>query len=303
MASTTLLSPKRYLRAGYGLALPTDFSYSTLRSTLIRAQSRVSQYCNVPKQPTPFDWRGGTMTDERHQWKIINPLAYGPGARRVYLNAGPIKTVTDLHLDLGKTYLVQINPTDDIYINPMENYIELVAINPTIAGFYPLAVNLGLFNPIARVSYTYGWSYPVAGDVLEAESPTLYVASYGNWDSTIPPVVYYDGAIQASGHTFDYNDGSITFTTAPAVGVEVTCDYTYLAPNPVVEAIGITATSLLGASRMAARGMTGLQSIRVAEVALTALQPSQLVAKNGSSIPAEAADLLGGYVFGSAFGN
>jgi hypothetical protein len=53
---------------------------------------------------------------------------------------------------------------------------------------------------------------------------------------------------------------------------------------------------------MAQRGMTGLQSIKVAEVALTALQPTQMVTKNGATIPATAASLLdGAYTFGSVF--
>ncbi len=305
MARTTLLSPRRYLRQGYGLALPDNYTLSTLRSKLIQAQDQVSRYCNVPKQPNPFDWRGGTMTNETHQWKIINPLAYGPGARRVYLNAGPIKEVTAFHLDLGKTYLVEVDPGPNIYINALENYIELVAINPTIAGFYPLAVNLGLYNPIARTSYLYGWQFPVAGDVLEAETPTLFSAAYGNWDSAITPAIYFDDAeVDPADYTINYDDGTVLFTssTAPGVGVDVVADYTYTVPDPVVQGIGLTATSLIGASRMAARGMTGLQSIKVAEVALTAFQPSQMVTKNGATIPAEAASLLDGYAFGSVFG-
>src|SRR6185295_9658182 len=117
MALSTLLSPRRYQVAGYGLALPDNYTLLTLRNTLVRAQAEVDRYCNIPKQPVPFDWRGGTMTDEQHQWPIINPLAYGQGARRVYLNAGPIKAVTSFILDLGKTYTVVITPEDGIYIN------------------------------------------------------------------------------------------------------------------------------------------------------------------------------------------
>jgi hypothetical protein len=302
MARQTLLSPRRYLAGGFGLALPDDFSLATLRSTIIRAQALVDRYCNVPKQPNPFNWRGGTMTNETHQWKIINPLAYGPGARRVYTNVGPIKTVTDFHLDLGKTYLVSIDPTDDIYINAMEQYVEIVAINPTVVGFYPLAVNLGLYNPVARLTYTYGWDFPIVDDVLEADSPTEFSASYGNWDSAIIPVIYFDGDEQdPAGYTVNYDNGVIRFTTAPTVNVEVTADYTYQVPDPVVQAIGLTTTALLGSARMAARGMTGLQSIKVAEVAITALQPSQTTTKNGVAIPAEAADLLDAYSFNGAF--
>jgi hypothetical protein len=301
MARTTLLSPRRYQRSGFGQALPPNFSLSSLRSTIIRAQSLVDRYCNLPNRPSLFDWRGGTMTDEQHQWRIVNPLAYGPGARRVYTNVGPLKTVTALHLDLGKTYQVALNPAVDIYVNSMEQYAEIVAVNPTIVGFYPLAVNLGLYNPIARISYTYGWSFPVAGDVLEAESPTSFSAAYGNWDTTVVPVVYLNGVVaNPSTYVVDYSDGVIDFTSGPATGAQVSADYTYTVPSPVVDAIGVTTTALLGKARLAARGMIGLSSLRVAEITLTQMSPAQMQTRNGATIPEEAAELLGNYVMGSA---
>lgn len=303
MARPALLSPRRYLAGGYGLALPDGFSYATLRTTIMRAQSMVDRYCNVPRQPNIFDWRGGTMTDERQQWRLVNPLAYGPGARRVYPNTQPIKTVTAFHLDLGLTYMIEI-PPDQLYINPMEGYVEVVALSPIVIAYYPQAVALGLYNPVARLSYTYGWTFPVTGDVLEADTSLQFSAAYGNWSSTISPTVYFDGVeVDTADYSVNSDDGVITFTTttAPDVGAEVTADYTYLAPSAIPDAIGLTTTMLLGSSRMAQRGMTGLQSIKVAEVALTAFQPSQTTTRNGVAIPSEAADLLGDFVFGSIF--
>lgn len=303
MARPALLSPRRYLASGYGASLPDDFSYATLRTTIVRAQSIVDRYCNVPRQPTPFDWRGGTMTDERQQWNLVNPLAYGPGARRVYTNTGPIKTVTAFHLDLGLTYTIEI-PTDQLYINPMEQYVEVIALSPIVIAYYPQAVSLGLFNPIARVSYTYGWDFPVTGDVLEADNPSQFSAAYANWSTLVVPTVYFDGTeVDPDDYTVSYDDGIVTFSAGnnPGVGVEVTADYTYLPPSAIPDAIGLTTTMLLGSARMAQRDMIGLQSIKVAEVALTALAPSQTTTKNGATIPSEAADLLDGYVFGSIF--
>lgn len=290
---------------GYGLATPENYSLATIRNALVTAQDAVSRYCNIPKQPAVFDWRGGTMTDEQHQWPIINPLAYGPGARRTYLNAGPIKEITGFTLDLGKTYMVQITPADGIYVNKMEQYVEIVSVNPTIAGFYPLAVNLGLYNPIARVSYSYGWEFPVEGDVLEAETPSMFSAAYGNWDPDVTPAVYISGTpVTASNYAVDYDDGTITFVAGqePGPGAPVTADYTYLAPSAVVDAIGLTATAGLGAVRNLQRGTYGLSSLRVAEISMTMLAPSQKVTKNGSTLPAEAAALVDDFVFGSVFG-
>lgn len=305
MARTTLLSPRRYLRMGYGLATPEGYSLAQVRNALVTAQDQLNRYCNVPKFPNLFDWRGGEMLNEQHQWPIRNPLAYGPGARRTYLNVSPIKEVTAFTLDLGKTYIVQITPADGIYVNRMEGYVEIVSVNPTVVGFYPLAVNLGLYNPIARVSYSYGWSFPVEGDVLEAETPLLYSAAYGNWDRTVTPVVYFDGgAVDPANYTIDYDDGSIAFVSGqePSPGFEVTADYTYLPPSEVVSALGIITTGVLGGVRNLQRGLYGLQSLRVAEVTITALQPSQTVTKNGVTIPAQAAALLDDFVFGSVHG-
>lgn len=303
MPRTTLLSPRRYLRMGYGLATPTDYTIAQVRNAIVASQDAVNRYCNVPKQPNLFDWRGGTMTDEQHQWPIRNALAYGPGARRTYLNCGPIKTVTGFTLDLGKTYMVEITPEDGIYVNKLEQYVEIVSVNPTVVGFYPLAVNLGLYNPIARVSYTYGWEFPVEGDVLEAETTRVFSAAYGNWDSLADTAAYFDGTlVDPDDYTLDYGDGTVTFATAPEPNVEVTADYTYLPPSEVVTAIGLTTTAFLGDVRLNARGMYGLQSLRVAEVTVTALQPAKTATRNGATIPAAAANLLDSVTFGSIHG-
>ncbi len=300
MARATLLSPQRYLRSGYGLALPESYSLSSLRTALIRAQNEVTRYCNVPKLPQPFDWRGGTMTAEQHQWRLTNALAYGPGVKRVYLNAGPLKTVTSFIIDLGRTYQVTFNPTTDLYLNHLEQYLEIVAIAPTIVGVWPLGVALGLYHPVSRTTYTYGWTFPTTEDVLEAESPTVYSGAYGNWDPTVPAEVFLDGTpVDPSDFTVDYDNGQVTFATAPAPRVEVTATYASTVPSEVVDAIGLTATAIIGEARMAERGMVGLSSIKVAEVSLTSMTPMSI--RNGASIPSEAAAMVDGYVFGSAY--
>ena len=140
------------------------------------------------------------------------------------------------------------------------------------------------------------------GDECEAESPTLYTASHGNW-SEDPPTVYVDGMeIDPSDYTINTDDGSIAFIEAatPAIQETVSVDYTYTLPDAIAQATGIVATGLIAESRMASRGMIGLQSLRVAEVAITALQPSQMASKNGVSIPLTAASLLGAFTMGSA---
>ena len=298
MASPLVLSPRRYLRSGFGQALPDNFTLSTLRTALARAQSQVSRYCNVPKTPQAFNWRGGTMTDERHQWKLQNPLAYNSGVKRVYTNVSPIKSVSAFSIDLGKTYHIDFDPATNIYINSIESYVELIAVSPVVVGFWPLAAALGLYNPVARITYDYGWTFDVAGDVLEAESPTVFSAAYGNWDTSPPAVIYLDGVEQGSGYSVNFDDGQVTFATAPAPGVEVTADYVYTVPDEIVQAVGIVATDQLAKARLAQRGLVGLSSLKIAEISMTTMIPQ--VTKNGVTIPLEAANLLDGYAMGTA---
>ena len=301
MTRRLVLSPQRFLRMGYGQALPSDFSMSTLRTVLSQAQDQVSRYCAVPKMPQAYDWRGGTMTNEKQQWKVSNPLAYGEGVRRVYLNSYPIKAITDFHLDLGLTFSIQV-PNDQLYLNAQESYFEIVALSPTVVGYYPLAVNLGLYQPIARVSYTYGWQFDITDDVLESETPTVFSGAYGNWIASPAPVIYFDGvAVNPADYTLNGDDGQVTFTdtTKPSPGVVVSADYSYAVPDEIVQAVGITTAHLIGMSRIAARGMTGLQSIKVAEVALTSMYPSKTAVRNGVILPEMAALLADGYTFGS----
>ncbi len=300
MAQQTYLSVNRYLAGGYGIETPQ--TRAAMRNILMRATTNVNRYCGAPSMPSGFDFRGGVVIGEQHQWPYTDPLLVTAGSRRVYVNQKPLQTVTRLIIQLAATYTAEVNPADSLVINHMEGYVEVVALAPNIVGYFPVGWNFGLWNPIAVVDYTYGWSFAVTGDECEAESPSLFTASHGNW-SDDAPTVYIDGTeVDPVDYTYNTDDGSITFNAGeePTVQSVVTVDYTYLLPDAISQATGIIATDLIAQSRIASRGMIGLQSIRVAEVAITALQPSQMVTKNGVSIPASAANLLNGYTIGSA---
>lgn len=300
MAQQSLLSVNRFLDAGYGIDT-SPFTRSQLRSILVRATSAAYRYCAAPSIPQAFDFRGGAVTGEKHQWPYVAPLLIASGSRRVYLNQKPLKDVSSFVLRLAKDYTVSLDPARNIVVNQMEGYIEVVALTPVITGYFPIGWNFGLWNPLAEVDYTYGWTFEVTGDECEAQSPNLYTASHGNWSGDAP-TVYVDGTeIDPDDYVINTDDGSILFgdDVSPTVQSTVTCDYTYLCPDAVSQAVGIIATDLIGKARIAARGMIGLQSLRVAEVAITQMQPNRYTAKNGVSIPNEAAVLLNGFAMGS----
>ena len=298
MAQQSYLSVNRFLDGGYGIDTST-FTRSQLRNILVRATTNVNRYCSVPSIPQAFDFRGGSVTGEKHQWPYVAPLLIQSGSRRVYLNQKPLKDVSSFVLRLAKDYTVSLDPVKNIVVNQMEGYVEVVALTPVITGYFPVGWNFGLWNPLAEVDYTYGWDFEVVGDECEAVSTVLYTSSHGNW-SADAPTVYVDGVVQSSGYTVNRDDGSILFATAPDGEAVVTVDYTYLCPDAISQATGIVATDLIGQARIASRGMIGLSSIRVAEVAITQMQPNRYAVRNAISIPIEAANLLNGFTMGSA---
>lgn len=300
MAATPYLSANRYKVSGYGMDT-SSLAGPRLTATLRRSTTMVNAWCNAQIVPQEFDFRGGTITNEQHTFPIPNPLTAGPGSRRIFVYARPLRTVTAFALEFTNSYRITLPPSD-LYINKTEGFAEIVASQPTIIGYPPLGYLFGLYQPIATISYTYGYSDTITDDLLDAETPRLFYGSRGSWDRSVPPVVKVDGVVQTTGYTVSYIDGSVTFAASPAAGVEVTASYSTTLHDAIAQATGIIATDLIGQSRIAARGMVGLQSVRVAEVALTALQGTsgRYVTRNGVSIPAAAAQMLGQFALGKA---
>lgn len=294
------LSPLRFRNAGMGIDV-SEMSPLSLRGKLTQASAAVDTFCNATLLPERFDFRGGTVTNEQHIWQPPTPLLNEPGARRIFLNHRPIRTLTAFSIQYTNSYSITLQPSD-LMVNTPAGFVEIVASQPTIIGYPPLGFWFGLYEPFVLASYTYGWQFAAVGDVLEAVSPSIYMASHGSWlvggDVT---VVVDDVEIDPGDYRVNTDDGTVTFNTGsePTPDQLATVSYTHLLPSAIETATAIIATDLMGQARIAARGMIGLQSIRVAEVAITALQPSQMVSKNGVSIPASAANLLGGFVMGS----
>jgi hypothetical protein len=251
--------------------------------------------------PQPFDFRGGAVSGEQHEFPIPSPLTFGPGSRRVFPHQLPLRTVTGFRIQFTSTYEITLNPATDIYINATEGWCEIIASQPTIIGFPPIGYWYGLFVPVVHIDYTYGYRTAVADDVMEAASPTLYYGSTGAWDAAGVSVTL-DGVVQdPSTYRVSAADGSVRFTTAPGVGVEVAASYTALLPSAVEQATAIIATDLIAKARSTQR-MPGLSSMKVAEITLTRQtgDRGRYASRNGISIPEDAAVLLGGVNRGKA---
>lgn len=298
------ISPRRYALGGFGIDT-SGFTNAQLRQKLVQSTGLVDIWTNRTLIPERADLRGGTITGEQHTWSPPDALSDRPGDRRVYLNAGPIRTVTGFSIQYTNTYRITL-PADNLYVNAGAGYIEVIASQPTIIGFPPLGYWFGLSEPVCVTDYTYGWQFAVTDDPCEADSPTLYFASHGNWLAGGDVTVTVAGAeIDPTDYTVNLDDGSVTFASSvqPGPNEEVLASYSYTLPDSIATATGIIATDLMGQSRVAARGMLGLQSIRVAEVAITQMSPTAMgigQTRNGVTIPASAAALLMPFALGTA---
>jgi len=296
VALQSYVSPLRYQHGGFGIA-DTGTKLS-LRNKLVAASAVVDTFCNASLQPQKHDFRGGTITDEQHVWQPPTPLLNEPGARRVFLSHRPIRTLTAFSIQYTNSYSIVLQPSN-LMVNSQAGFIEIVASQPTIIGFPPLGLWFGLYEPFTLTSYTYGWQFASTEDVLEAVSPNVYMASHGSWlEGGDVTVTIDDVEIDPGDYTVNTDDGTVTFTNVaePTPDQVATATYTYTLPSAIETATSIIATDMLGQARLAQRGMIGLQSIRVAEVAITQMNT---VTKNGVTIPAAAASLLSGFAIGS----
>lgn len=296
------VTPKRFALGGYGIDI-SGVSVPALRSTLQRATTMVNTFCNGAMIPQPFDFRGGTVTDELHQFPIPDPLVAFPGSRRVFVRQRPLRTVTSFSILFTSNYQIDLTLPNDLFVNTNEGWCEIVASQPTIIGYPPIGYWYGLYQPQAKLSYTYGYRIAITDDVCEASTPKTYWATYGQWDATADVEVEIDGVVvNPATYSTSATDGSITFDTAPAPGEVVTVSYTTTLPDAIAQATGLIATDLLAQARIAARGMIGLQSLKVAEVAITQMTggSGEYVTRNGVRIPASAATFLSSFAIGSA---
>ena len=299
---TPYITPRRFTLGGFGIDT-TGITAPAMRATLQRATTMVNTWCNGAQIPQPFDFRGGTVTDEIHQFPIPDPLVAFPGSRRVFVYQRPLRTVTAFAIKFTSNYQIDLTLPNDLFVNTQEGWCEIVASQPTIIGYPPIGYWYGLYQPQAVLSYTYGYKNAITDDWCEASTPKTFWATYGQWDTAENIEVKIDGVVvSSSAYSTNGPDGSITFDTAPAPGTDVTVSYTTTLPDAIVQATGLVAVDLLGQSRIAARGMVGIESLKVAEVAITQMKGTgdDYVVKNGTRIPAQAAAFLGPYSLGSA---
>jgi len=299
------LSVSRYRAAGFGIDV-SDIEDAELRAVLARASSLVDVYCGIPMQPSRHDFRGGAITGEQHEWRLSTDVT--AGSRRVYLLHRPIQTVTGFVVKFTNSYQLTVDPAN-LFVNKLQGWAEVVSLAAVVSGLYPVGLNFGLYTPIAEVDYTYGYEFASIDERLYVVDGNTFQGVRGSWESGAE--IKINGTVVESGDvdpddpmaTVDFEifptEGEVLFVEPrPATDV-VTASYTYTLPDAIAEATGITATHLLGERALAAKGMAGLSSIKVAEVALARTNRGLLGLEQRDVIPADAASLLDPFRFRS----
>jgi hypothetical protein len=238
-----------------------------LRSVISRASSLVNTFCAAPNLPQRHDFRGGSITGEQHAWRLGTD--HYTGTRRVYVWHKPVKSVTSLAIRVTNTMSVSLSASD-LFINNSEGYVEVTSLAAVSFGIYPIGVvpNLGLYVPVAEITYDYGWAFTETDEQLDSYDAASYMSSHMSWAADPAPVIKKNGTVLTTDkYTVNYVEGTVTVVDAPTATDRYTATYTYTLPDAIQEATGVIATAQLGERALASKGLTGLASLRVAEVA------------------------------------
>lgn len=261
------VTPERYKAMGTGFDL-SGLEDHELRAVLQRASATVDAYCNVPSLPDKYDFRGGTITEEEHEWLIFNEPVKPPlKFRRFYFMHRPLRTVTDFKIYVTNRQYVDI-ANEDLFINNSEQYVEVVALAVTSVGIFGSMIlpNIGLYRPIAKMSYTYGYRFKVTDEVIEATDGLTYRAENQWWVATETITVKRNGATITTGFTTDTTEGTVTFDVPNAADAVISVSYTYSLPEAIAQGTAIVAGHLLAERGFAAKGWSGIRTIRIAEL-------------------------------------
>lgn len=241
-----------------------------------------NRYCAAP---IDHDFRGGTVTDEKHAWNIGN--AHRLGTQRLWPNHRPVRSATSMRIDISNTHYATYT---DLYLNEREGWVEPISLTPTILAF---GIGGGLAEPVAKLSYEYGWEFEAVDEPMASYSGSQLMAPDQFWtDDDV--VIKKDGtALLEAEYTLDRYEGMATVSGYDATAM-YTASYTYPLPRPIALGTGLIATDVIAQQGIVGRGLVGLSSLTVEEISMRVSMRSGI-----SQIPINmaAASLLDPFVY------
>ena len=288
------LTPTSYKLADDGISL-ADVTDTSLSRYISRAESDIDSFMQFDLKRGGFEphnvWLQGRF-DERTR-KMPFP-SYPVPVRQITRYRIQVSNINTS----GAGFFASINPSDCV-INEDAGYVEIVPLQAVTYSLSPVLLQLGLNPPIVQMDCEVGFFNAQFGETLVATDTTFttYAAIRGFWAQTytqalasqplqlppVPPVIYVNGAIQSSGYTVNYTEGTVTFPSSQQTSV-ISADYTYTIPDEVRDAAIDQVTYLLGQRKLNQRGMQGVGMLRQGKLEMRTIEafPARFPTDNGS---------------------
>jgi hypothetical protein len=261
------LTPTRYRSLGLGVDLSSRTD-TELASILNIAAGLVNSYCSVP---TNHDFRGGTVTLEQHVWDWGTTQT--PLPLRVYPDHTPIRSVSELRIDVTNTQFISYTDPDQLYIHTDKGFVEPISLAASTVGMFGTYVlpSVGLRLPVAKLSYVYGWVFSAIDEELTTYSSSAGIVQGQNqfWLDDPTVIVKKNGVTLTAGaqYTLDAFEGQVTVSSFDPTAI-YSATYDYPLPGSIALATALVGTDVLGQTNINASGLLGLSGLRVEEVEL-----------------------------------
>jgi len=309
------LTPERFKTMRHGANL-TGLSDLDLAEVLEDATAVVDAYCTVPYG---HSFLGGVVLGEQRKWRYPQypEVMLDVGSRRVWPKHWPIVSIEAFRLVVGAQAVANL-PVDQLVIEQGRRFVEVTSASIVgSSGLFGVSGWVvpfgGLQEPIAELDYTYGNALP-ANDRLYpvGQSDVIYQAPHGFWADDIADVAELEVTVGGAAMpaidtvpdpdvvnwTADREEGRIIFRVAPPGIVRATYWHKLYAEIP--RATSVIAADLLGASRLVAKGMTGLSRITAGEITIQKETVRQALGASLDTTLPRAAELLQGFKYWSA---
>ena len=277
---------ERFKTMGFGIDLDEVEDWE-VRSALARASERVAA---LTSQALGHDFRGGTVTDERHQYPVPHYVGE-EWKRQIWLLHRPIADVTQFRIYVTDTQYLDFSASE-LAVSP--KFVDIVSLSLTTAGLFGTSAipYIGLRQPQVRVSYTYGETMSVSDETFDPTDGRTF-RGQNQWWTDDDVTVKVNDVVVSSGFTVDRAEGTITFDENQDENADVEVTYTFRLPSPIAQATGLLAAQALADREIRSRGMAGLTRLKVDEIELTRDKAS--AASDSAPVSQEVLDLLKGF--------
>lgn len=289
------LTTQRYHSMGSGVDL-SEVDDQDLAAAILTASTLVNAWCQVP---TTYDFRGGTVTNEKHAYRMGNYMR--PGSPRVFPDHAPLKELTSFLIRVTNVQYLDVD-VERVFYDSSRNVLEPVIAASSIGVWSASAVPVaGFREPVIEISYTYGEEHSVTNERLFPDGGTVWRAQNQWWVIGADVTVTVGGVeLDPGDFEVDTTEGTVTIDDDALTALDIDdaeadnvfCSYVHRLPTNIMLATSMVTTSVLGQRSIVSKGLQGLSGIRVEEVEIRQSRDAQAAR---DQIPGLAQSLLQPY--------